>query len=275
MSPAPLGCEVVVTRSGAPAMRDRATGELMHPVVGPLIEAERLYVAPARLAERLAERTAEPLVVFDVGLGAGSNAIAAWRVARAMPDAPRRLELVSFERDLSALSLALHPEHATAFGFDGQAGDAARTLLAVHRHDCARSSWRLIVGELPGAFTGLAPGSADVVFWDPFSPRANPELWTVAAFSALRPLCREGATLHTYSGATATRTALLLAGFWVGLGATTESGRQTTQAATGARALDRPLDRGFLDRLGRSSAPFPVDAPADALCRIRALPQFR
>ena len=34
-----VGCEVVITRSGAPAMRDRAVGELMHPVVGPLVEA--------------------------------------------------------------------------------------------------------------------------------------------------------------------------------------------------------------------------------------------
>ncbi len=34
-------CEVVMTRGGARAMLDRATGEVMHPVVGPLIEGER------------------------------------------------------------------------------------------------------------------------------------------------------------------------------------------------------------------------------------------
>ena len=32
-------CEVVVTRGGARAMLDRRVGEVMHPVVGPAIEA--------------------------------------------------------------------------------------------------------------------------------------------------------------------------------------------------------------------------------------------
>jgi queuine tRNA-ribosyltransferase len=115
---------------------------------------------------------------------------------------------------------------------------------------------------------------ADVVFWDPFSPRANPELWTVAAFSALRRLCRGGATVHTYSGATAVRTALLLAGFAVGTGSDVGASKQNTCAATGAQLLDAPLDARFLDRLTRSSAPFPADAPPDALQRLRALSQF-
>ena len=54
--------EVVTTRSGARAMRDRATGQVMHPVVGPLAEAEALYVAPSRLAERLLAPSVAPLV---------------------------------------------------------------------------------------------------------------------------------------------------------------------------------------------------------------------
>lgn len=269
-----LGCEVVVTRSGAPAMRDRTTGELMHPVVGPQVEAERLYVTPSRLAARLGAGGESPLVVLDVGLGAGSNAVAAWQISDAMPDPARRLELVSFERDLSALGLALEPEHAAAFGLGGRAGEAARVLLAEHLHECARTRWRLILGELPATLGRLAPASADVVFWDPFSPRANPELWTLSVFAALRPLCRPGATLHTYSAATAVRTALLLAGFAVGVGAATGTDKQTTQAATACRDLGQPLDRSFIDRVVRSSAPFPPDAPSDALARLRALPQF-
>lgn len=270
----PLGCEVVTTRSGARAMRDRATGELMHPVVGPLVEAQRLYVVPSRLAERLGEHGAEPLLLLDVGLGAGSNAALAWQVSEALPETARRLELVSFERDLGALELALRPEHAASFGLEGSASAAARGLLAEGRHESARSVWRLCLGELPARLDAVAPGSADIVFWDPFSPRANPELWTLAAFAALRPLCRRGATLHTYSAATATRSALLLAGFAVGIGAATGANEQTTQAALEADALAQPLDRRFLERLQRSSAPFPADAPADALERLAALPQL-
>src|SRR3954452_7378538 len=55
-----LECEVVRTRSGAPAMLDRTTGEVMHPLVGPRVEAERLYIGPSRLALRLCEPEREP-----------------------------------------------------------------------------------------------------------------------------------------------------------------------------------------------------------------------
>ena len=112
------------------------------------------------------------------------------------------------------------------------------------------------------------------MFWDPFSPRANPSLWTRAAFAALRPLCRAGATVHTYGAATSSASALLLAGFAVGVGDATTQGKQTTKAALSVDDLDRPLNRRWLDRLARSSAPFPPDAPADALERVAALPQF-
>jgi len=265
-----LDCEVVVTRMGMSAIRDRATGELMHPVVGPAIEAERLYVVPSRLSARLKESHSEPLVLLDVGLGAGSNALAAWRMSEAMDG--RRLEIVSFDRSLSALELAAGAEHAAAFGFEGDAGVAARALLDKGRHESARTTWRVIVGELPSVLSDV---TADVVFWDPFSPRANPSLWTAGAFAALRRVCRENTTVHTYSGATAVRSAMLLAGFAVGIGPATGDNKFGTAAAVTLSALDQPLDRRWLERLGRSSAPFPGDAPADALKRIGLLPQFR
>lgn len=263
-----LDCEVVVTRSGAKAIRDRTTGQLMHPVVGPAVESQRLYVGPSRLEARLGESGDGPLVLLDVGLGAGSNAIAAWRVSESLPETARGLEIVSFDRSLAALELALTAEHATAFGLGDHAGEAARRVLDEGRHETARTSWRLVVGDLTTTLDAEPERRADVVFWDPFSPRANPELWTMRAFTALFRLCRDGATVHTYSGATATRSALLLAGFAVGEGVELDDGRHTTCAAMRAEDLERPLDRRWLERLGRSSAPFPPDAPADALVRL-------
>jgi queuine tRNA-ribosyltransferase len=255
-------------------MRDRETGELMHPVVGPLVEAEKLYVEASRLEARLGEGPPEPLVLLDVGLGAGSNAIAAWKVSERMPATARRLQMISFDRTTSALELALSDAHAAAFGFDGGALRAARTLLSDGRCETSRTSWRLEAGELPSTLARVEDRPADVVFWDPFSPRATPALWTVAAFAALRRVCGPGATVHTYSAATATRSALLLAGFAVGVGDVSGASKQSTQAAVDVDALARPLDRRWLDRLARSSAAFPADAPADALARIAALPQF-
>jgi queuine tRNA-ribosyltransferase len=275
-----LDCEVVESRSGAAAMRDRATGELMHPLVGPALEAQRLYVQPSRLQARLRERDVadgsalRPLVLLDVGLGAASNSIAAWQLSEAAPAHARRLEIVSFDRSVAALALALAPEHCAAFGLAGRAGQAARALIEAQRHHSDRTCWRLQLGELPGSLEREPAGSADVVFWDPFSLRANPELWTCAAFARLRGLCRDGATVHTYSGATGVRSALLLAGFAVGIGEPVSRGKYGTCAALRVEDLVTPLDARWLQRLTRSSAPLPADAPRDALARIAAMPQF-
>jgi queuine tRNA-ribosyltransferase len=264
--------EVVETRLGAPAVRDRAMGEVMHPVVGPAVESERLYVAQSRLPERLREE-GPPLVLFDVGLGAGSNALAAWRASEAA-GGTRTLEIASFERDLAPLALALSPDAAPFLGLAGPAAEAARALLEHGRHDTPRTVWRLALGD---ALEGLARerALADVVFWDPFSPKVNPELWTAGAFAALRARCASRATVFTYSTATAVRAALLLAGFFVGAGDPSGPKEETTAAAADPRDLARPLDARWLARVLRSSAPFPLDAPSGALERLRTHPQFR
>ena len=268
-----LDPEVVQTRSGAQAMRDKLTGELMHPV-GPLVESQRLYVEPSRLAARLQEDWGAPLVLLDVGLGAASNALAAWRCSESLPGVRRRLRIISLDRSLAALELALTPAHAADFGLEASAGAAARALLARGGHQTPHTEWQLRLGEIEANLRVDPEDLADIVFWDPFSPRANPELWTCAALTLVRGACRAGATLHTYSGATAVRAALLLAGFAVGMGEKLSEGKYATIAATSVDLLQQPLERRWVERLSRSSAPFPLDAPHDALERIRALAQF-
>ncbi|HET9599703.1 MAG TPA: tRNA guanosine(34) transglycosylase Tgt [Anaeromyxobacteraceae bacterium] len=310
-APAEPRFELVTTRSGAAAVRDRVVGEVMHPVVGPGAEAEALYVGQSRLRERLAAGGDAPLVLLDVGLGAGANALAALRAARGAGPGARRLHVVSLERDTGALALAVSDEGAARLGLPAEDVRAARALLAEGRHEEERAAWLLVLGDAvealrawgTGTGTGCGDGSrrsaadpppplhggggpgrgqgasahaplVDLVFWDPFSPRVNPELWTVSAFSALRAACAPRACGFTYSTATSIRSALLLAGFCVGAGDPSGPKEQTTAFACDPADLARPLDRRWLDRVGRSSAPLPAGAPADALDRIRAHRQF-
>jgi queuine tRNA-ribosyltransferase len=267
--------EVVRTRLGHLAIRCDQAGEVMHPGVGPLVEARELYVAQSRLGDRLRQVATGPLVLFDVGLGAGSNALAAREEAEAAPAAARALHLVSFERDLGALALALalDDQQRVAFGLTGQGAPAARALLDHGEHRSARTWWQLRRGDLLEALAA-EPALADVVFWDPFSPRANPRLWTVAAFAAMRARAGARCTLYTYSASTAARVAMLLAGWAVGVGAAIGEKAETTVAAVDPGDLARPLGRRFLDRLARSQAMLPADAPRDARDRIAAAPQF-
>lgn len=279
-----MSVDVVITSSGAPAMRDLASGEVMHPGTGPGVEPIELYVEPSRLASRLQGGSSGDFVLLDVGLGAASNAIAAWRVSESLPRAARRLEIVSFDNTLEALELALRPEHAASFGLgrpsdDGEGAHAAASALLRHgRHETARTVWRLALGDFPETIAREPEASADLVFWDFYSSKTHPHLWSVSTFRALRRVCRSGATVHTYSTATSFRSALLLAGFAVGLGGRSGLRQHTTIAAVDVADLATPLDARWLQRLARSTAAFPVDvtddALADALARVRACPQF-
>jgi queuine tRNA-ribosyltransferase len=254
-------------------MLDVEVGEIMHPVGGPGEESREIYVGPSKLAARLSAPGSDPLVLLDVGLGAGSNAAAAWRVSESLADGCRPLSIVSFDNTTEPLELALSADHAEAFGLDGPAGDAARTMLDAGVAVSRRTSWRLVRGELPTSFEAEPRATADIVFWDLFSPKSNPRLWSVSTFEALRRLCRPGATLHTYTAATASRAAMLLAGFAVGRGPITGD-RETTIAAMAATELEHPLGARWLSRLSRSSAPLPPDASPSALDEIALLPQF-
>ncbi|MCA3016515.1 MAG: tRNA guanosine(34) transglycosylase Tgt [Myxococcaceae bacterium] len=244
--------EVVKTRGGAHAVRQTAHGEVMHPV-GPWEEANRLYVEQTKLAQRLSVFREEPLRVLDVGLGAGANAVAALARAQALgPERRRELEVISLEADLAALELALSaPE---AFPFLVPFRTAAEALLGHGHWDGPGLHWRVLVGDARETIEGV-PGWCDLVFFDPFSPEANPALWTVDFLRAVRGHTNdEGGLLVTYSSATPTRVSFLLAGFFVGQGVSTGTRTETTNAATQLANLDQPLGERWLTRWRRSSA---------------------
>ena len=71
---------LVYLRNGACSIRSLAEDETFHPVIGPAIEAEALYVRQLRLPERVRETFGE-FVIWDVGLGAAANALTAIRLS--------------------------------------------------------------------------------------------------------------------------------------------------------------------------------------------------
>ncbi|MEI9940990.1 MAG: MnmC family methyltransferase [Pseudomonadota bacterium] len=253
--------ELVTLQNGTRAVRHLGHGEVMHPSVGPWQEARALYVEQSRLAEKL-QVDGPPLHVWDVGLGAGTNAVAALTCARELGARQRReLRVVSFEIDLAPLRLAL--ADAQGFPFLQPFADAGAALLRGERWSEERSHWQLHLDDA----TKLWQSSwepADLIFFDPFSPASNPALWTPSAFALLRAHAREdgdGCSLFTYSAATPTRVSLLLGGFYVGTGVATGMKKETTAAATQRALLARPLDARWLSRWERSAAQAPHGVP--------------
>ncbi|HOI90103.1 MAG TPA: tRNA guanosine(34) transglycosylase Tgt [Candidatus Rifleibacterium sp.] len=75
--------EVHFNPKGFASIKQISSGEIMHSVNPPAEEANRLYVEQSGLAQRLLKNSqannTEDLVIWDVGLGAASNAMAAVR----------------------------------------------------------------------------------------------------------------------------------------------------------------------------------------------------
>lgn len=249
--------EIVRTTAGATSIRDNVTGEIMHNPVGPWVESNALYIDQSRLAERLRESATDPLVIFDVGLGAAANSLAVLHCAR--DTFPRRsLHLISFERDLTLLQFAL--DHAASFAHFAGFEDAVHSILETGHWTEDGLTWELRHGDYPSLIRA-EPNQAHLVFYDPYSPTKNVDMWTVETFRATRAKCVDkGCLLLTYSRATPVRVALLMAGFYVGVGLSSGLKDETTQAATRRVDLTNPLGPEWLKRWERSHTPHPPGA---------------
>ena len=269
--------------AGHASILHRASGELMHGGIDPAVEAYGLYVEQSRLTARIAEPDTPPLVVWDVGMGAAHNAMAALQAcARAQPEVRRSLHLVSLEHDVASLRLALR--HAVRFPQLRHRAPNHLLRFGEWRTEDGAIVWTLLEGDF-GERLAAAP-TPDIVFWDPFSAKTDPRMWTLECFARVFAECAAHDTeLFTYSASTAVRSALLGAGFVVGRGAPTGRRPETTLAMTPAaarRAQARGrtlLGREWLAQWRRSDARFPADLPhavrAAFVERIEGAPQFR
>ena len=250
--------------SGALAVRDREFGETMHPGGGPWAEANGLYVAgsglPALLTGPPSSAAAGPLVLFDVGLGAAANALAAIACREELArrgGSPRPLAVISFEADPEPLRFAL--AHAGQLGYLLGHEPKVEALLRDGRWEEPEALvWEVRWGDFP-RLIGEEPQRADAIFFDPFSPRVNPDMWSVPTLEAAYRCRRPGAAtrLLTYSTALGVRAALLLAGFFVGEGPRQAGGRGSTEAATFFSDLREPLEMRWLRRWQRGHDPWP------------------
>jgi len=276
-----VGRYEVVVRESIGRIRDKVSGEVMHSVNDPAEEAHALYVEQSRLVERLKQKSAEPLVVWDVGLGAAANAMATIHAAEAMnvTERARRLLLISFENDLDSLKLALRHRR----WFKHLKHGAPERLLANARWVSKDGSieWRLLQGDFATLKFDASP--PDLIFFDPFSFKTDSKLWAVAAFRELLQVCKGRATeLFTYTYSTAVRAAMLAAGFYVAKGCATGPKAETTiglspLAARGNHCREL-LGAPWLLRWSRSGAqtPFGVSANDESWrAAVTEHPQFQ
>ena len=242
--------ELVTVPSGARSLRSREHGETFHPGIGPMEEAAVLHVAQQRLEERMRDR--ERFVIWDVGLGAGANALATVEALGRLENQRTPVELRSFEQTLEPLRFAL--THARELGYPGRWEREIAQLLDEGVAQIGRVRWCIEQGDFRHRVTECDGPAPDGVIFDPYSPAANPGMWTQEVFRAIRARAGDDCILTTYSRSTAVRARLMLAGWYVGRGAATGEKNETTVAATRLEELRAPLGIDWLGRVRRSRA---------------------
>jgi hypothetical protein len=271
--------------SGAHSVHSLAHHETFHPVIGPVAEAEALYVRQLGLVERLRGHRGE-FVIWDVGLGAAANPLTVLRAAR---DVAASVRVLSFDHTLEPLRFAL--EHTGYLdylcGFEAPLRRLLESGQVSFRHGNLAVAWEARVADFPALLAGPAAPAfpkPHAILFDAFSPAKNPAMWTQPLFASLYRLLAPDrpCALPTYSRSTMLRVTLLLAGFYVGVGHPTGMKEETTVAANTPALLRQPLDRRWLQRARRSTSAEPMWEPvyrqaplsAKSWDRLQTHPQF-
>jgi hypothetical protein len=296
---------LVYLRNGACSIRSLAEDETFHPVIGPAMEAEALYVRQLHLPERVRETPGE-FVIWDIGLGAAANALTAIRLVReSLKGKPAQLRLVSFDHTSDAAAFAL--EHGAELGYVAGYESALAELIRNHSvkfsDGLLQVEWTLEPGDFPAWLERFVSGDAlprvqadrqvgptpipvpHAILFDPYSPKKNPAMWTVPLFADLfrRLDPQRPCALATYTRSTMARVTMLLGGFFVGVGHPSGLKEETTVAANRPDLLDEPLDRRWLERAKSSHSAEPLGGPvyrqaplsSETWERLRQHPQFR
>jgi tRNA U34 5-methylaminomethyl-2-thiouridine-forming methyltransferase MnmC len=280
--------QLVQLANGARTLFSKSYGEKMHPGHGPLAEAELLYARQSGIRERLQNHHGE-FVIWDVGLGAAANAVAALRATHGIPG---RLRIVSFDNSREPLEFALKNAGSLAYlaGYENQVAELLRARRVDFQNGKLRVEWEFHLGDFPKlldsqfAICNLQFPAPDAVFFDPFSPAKNPAMWTLPLFEVLFRVLEPArpCALTTYSRSTLIRATLLLAGFFVGAGHATGTKEETTIAANSLDLIAEPLGARWLARAARSDSAEPLHKPVyqrqklspEMLEKIREHPQF-
>jgi tRNA U34 5-methylaminomethyl-2-thiouridine-forming methyltransferase MnmC len=200
--------ELVVTQDGSMTMRHPEYDEEFHSIKGARFEADSLYMEASGFRSRLMiSEASDTLDVLDVGLGLGYNALMTlecWMQGGGLQD----LNLVSLEHTPELVRSLADPLCGWKQGWPDEwktwsqrlhkiAGTDNWTADFEHPHSGKKMNWLVLVGDARAA--DLSAYTFHYIWQDAFSPKKNPELWSIAWFEKLRAASHPTVQLVTYS----------------------------------------------------------------------------
>ncbi len=274
--------EIIKHSTGFHSIRHIKSGEVMHSVTDPLTEAYNLYISQSDIHRMFKIVPDENIVIWDVGLGAGTNAMAAifeFEKIYAVNNNEKGVRIISFEKNLDSMRLAA--KNPALFPHVRHSAPSALLKNGIWKSDLYNIEWNLVEGDFLNNIE--ITQRPHLIFYDPFSINTDGPLWDYSVFRRIFNRCAGNpAKLFTYSSSTKVRSALLAAGFYTGTGAGTGPKTDTTAAFTSPDIINPEillLGDDWLERFSRSSSRFTSDISDDRKSEIEKLiinhPQFK
>jgi len=164
--------------------------------VGAIEEAEKKYVEPANLKENS--------TILDFCFGLGYNSLAALMKLN-------QVSIIAIENDPEILKKIETIEVPEKYK---EKYEIIKQAVKEKEFDDGKIKIKLILGDAEQEIKNIKE-TFDAVFFDPFSPKKHPELWTKEIFQNIFKLMKPNAFLTTYSCAKEIRNNMKAAGFQV------------------------------------------------------------
>ncbi|MDX2229944.1 MAG: MnmC family methyltransferase [Leptolyngbyaceae cyanobacterium bins.349] len=200
------------TEDGSLTFFSAEFGEAFHSRHGARAEAFQKFAQATDLTAQAKQGT---VCLLDVCYGLGYNTAAALEVIWAA-NPVCQIEWVGLELDATVPLAAIAPAFLQGWSLPVQA--TLQAIAETHSHQTSTLQATLRIGDARQTIQSLAASGfqADAIFFDPFSPRRCPQLWTVEFIGWVARCLAPTGILATYSRSASVRSALLAAGLQIG-----------------------------------------------------------
>ncbi len=200
---------LVKTADGSFTFYNSFVDEQYHSKSGALDEALKKHVLPSNILQDA--KIKKNVVIADVCFGLGYNSLVALTLL--WDENPHcHVTLYAFENDKEILA------HIKEIKLPQKYAIVKTKILHLIEHGAYKDEYlsaKLFMGDVREQLQHVANASIHVVFFDPFSPKKQPELWTKEVFSLLHEKMKQGSILTTYSCARMARDNMKQVGFLV------------------------------------------------------------
>jgi len=255
--------KIIKTADGTETILNEEYGEAYHSTkAGAYKESLHKFVNVCRIPELAKEK--KYIHILDVGFGLGYNVAVAIKEATASNQSVK-LKIISIEKDKTIFEkikkIEIHKELQDIYErlLKGKFSLEQIGEKEFEIYDVSDKNFELkiIFGEGRQIIKQLVKTELkfDAVFFDPFSPKVNTEMWTTNLFKLIKKLMKEEGIFATYSASLGVRKGLIEAGFKIGL--VEPIGRKSYSTAATIKGKIPPLTEKEKQRLEKSPYALP------------------